>query len=296
MTTLASTTSADGRIYFHAEPSADVRRWITVQIAEGKRHRTVLERRQTLARLERDLDTPALDATADQIAAWVGRDPDRRSATTIGSDLSKLRAFYRWCAQTGLRADDPTAHIRPPRRPRRQPRPITNDQFWRLDAEAVSDPALRAMIRLAGLAGLRVHEVGRFHGRDLDWESRTITVSGKGGHQYVIPAHPAIIETARTMPRMGYWFPSQRSSHVGGRTVSQRIRLHMIRCRVPGTPHCLRHFFGTELVTRGADIRVVQELMRHAMLSTTAIYIGVADTRKRIAIDLLARPEAGGQT
>lgn len=287
MRTMAPTTGAAGRVYFHAEPSQEVRQWLTVQVAEGKRRRTVLDRRQTLARLEREIGAPAIAATADQIASWVGRDPDHRSATTIGSDLSKLRGFYRWCVQSGLRPDDPTAHIRPPRRPRRQPRPITNEQFWRLDAAAADDPSLQAMIRLAGLAGLRVHEVGRFHAHDLDWESRTITITGKGGHRHVIPAHPAIMDAARRMPRLGYWFPSQRSRHIGGRTVSQRIRLHMIRCRVPGTPHCLRHYFGTELVTRGADIRVVQELMRHAMLSTTAIYIGVADTRKRVAIDTL---------
>ncbi len=69
--------------------------------------------------------------------------------------------------------------------------------------------------------------------------------------------------------------------------MSQRIRLQMIACRVPGTPHCLRHFFGTELVARGTGLRVVQELMRHSQLSTTAIYIGAADTRKRMAIDML---------
>ena len=287
MTTTATTTSADGRIYFHAEPSPEACRWIAVQFAEGKTRRTVLERRQTLVHLERDIASPAIEATADQVAAWVGRDPGERSAFTIGSDLSKLRAFYRWCLQAGLRTDDPTAYIRPPRRPRTVPRPITDEQFWRLDAQAAGDQSLRAMVRLAGLAGLRVHEVGRFHGTDLDWQSKTITVTGKGGHRSVIPAQAAILEIARRMPWLGYWFPSQRSSHVGGRTVSQHIRLHMIRCRVPGTPHCLRHYFGTELVARGADIRVVQELMRHAQLNTTAIYVAVADTRKRTAIDML---------
>ncbi|WP_204807801.1 tyrosine-type recombinase/integrase [Mycobacterium riyadhense] len=276
-----------GRVYPHAEPSPEARRWVTVQFAEGKTRRTVLERRQTLVRLERDIGGPAIAATADQVAAWVGRDPGERSAFTVGSDLSKLRAFYGWCVRAGLRPDDPTVHIRLPRRPRTVPRPITNDQFWCLDAQAAGNRSLRAMVRLAGLAGLRVHEVGRFQGADLDWQAKTITVTGKGGHRSVIPAHPAILEVARTMPRLGYWFPSQRSSHIGGRTVSQRLRLHMIRCRVPGTPHCLRHYFGTELVTRGADIRVVQELMRHAQLNTTAIYVAVADTRKRDAIDML---------
>ncbi|WP_204080981.1 tyrosine-type recombinase/integrase [Mycobacterium riyadhense] len=252
----------------------------------------MLERRSTLARLERDIGGPAIDATVDQVCEWVGRNPEQRSAVTVGSDLSKVRAFYRWAVLSGLRADDPTVLIKAPRRPRRQPRPVTDAQFWRLDAAAARDPDMRAMVRLAGLAGLRVHEIARFQARDLDYESRTLTVTGKGGHSYTIPAHTAIIEHARRMPKRGYWFPSQRARHIGGRTVSQRIRLHMIACRVPGTPHCLRHFFGTELVASGSDLRVVQELMRHSQLSTTAIYVGVADQRKREAIDRLKpRPE-----
>ncbi len=280
-----------GRVYAHAEPSPDVRRWITVQWAEGKRRRTVLERRCTLARLERDIGCPAIDATADQVAEWMGRNPDERSPITVGSDLSKVRAFYRWAVHSGLRPDDPTVLIKAPRRPRRQPRPITESQFWRLDTAAARDPDMRAMVRLAGLAGLRVHEIARFHARDLDHEQQTLTVTGKGGHRYTIPAHAAIIEHSRRMPATGCWFPSQRARHIGGRTVSQRIRLHMIACRVPGTPHCLRHFFGTELVASGSDLRVVQELMRHSQLSTTAIYVGVADQRKREAIDRLKLPE-----
>ena len=76
------------------------------------------------------------------------------------------------------------------------------------------------------------------------------------------------------------------SAHLG-KTVSQRIRLHMIRCRVAGTAHSLRHYFCTELVERGADLRVVQELARHSQLSTTAIYVAVTDTRQRAALEML---------
>ena len=146
-----------------------------------------------------------------------------------------------------------------------------------------------ALTMIAGLAGLRVHEVAKMHGRDIDHDARTLTVTGKGGHRHTVPVHPEILAVAAKMPFAGYWFPSQRSRHLGGREVSQRIRLHMIACRVPGTPHALRHYFCTELVERGADLRVVQELARHSQLSTTAQYVGVADTRKRAAIDTLTR-------
>lgn len=273
-------------------PSPEVLRWIRVQQAEGKANRTVLERRSTLARMERDLGVPAVAAAVDQVSDWIGRDRRHRSAITIGSDLSKVRAFYRWAVLAGLRADDPTAIVKAPRRPRRQPRPISDEQFWRMADTARGNTSLRAMILLAGLAGLRVHEVAKLQGTDVDHEAQTITVTGKGGHRHTLPAHPEILAVAHRMPARGPWFPSQRAAHLGGRTVSQRIRLHMIRCKVPGTPHSLRHYFCTELVDRGADLRVVQELARHSQLSTTAQYVGVRDTRKRTAIETLGRPES----
>jgi len=134
------------------------------------------------------------------------------------------------------------------------------------------------LIRLAGLGGLRVHEVAH---------STRTTSTGKRG-----PLRSrAQVATSRWSPPTRP-FSRTRSGcraatgsrpaclHIGGRTVSQRIRPHMIVSHVPGTPHWLRRYFGTELVKRGADLRVVQELMRHSQLSTTALYIGVADSRK----------------
>ncbi|ATD69190.1 MULTISPECIES: tyrosine-type recombinase/integrase [Gordonia] len=255
--------------------------WATYMRAEGRAKRTIQDRVTTMRRFERDSGTTVLDAATDQLAEWLGRDelgPLARSCYH-----SMFKAFYRWAATRGLRADSPVATIRPAKRPRTQPRPITVGQFGRLLGEAADDDSLTAMLLLGGLAGLRVHEVARFHSRQLDVEAGTLEVRGKGGTHAVLPAHPLIVAHAGRMPRE-FWFPSQRAAHLGARTVSERVSLHMIRNRVPGTPHCLRHFYGTELVTRGADLRVVQELMRHASLQTTAVYTQVADDRKRAAI------------
>lgn len=253
--------------------------WSVRMYAEGLSKRTVKDRVYTMRRLERDLATPALVATTPQLAEWLARDDI--ATVTRSVYHSHLRAFYRYTQSAGHRADNPMAPIRAARRPKRHPRPISVAQYETLRDTA--DPAMRAMIMLAALAGLRVAEIARFHSRQLDASTGLIEITGKGGSTFLIPAHPDLVAHSRRMPA-GYWFPSQRARHIGGRTVSERMRLFMLRHGVQATPHALRHTFATQLLERGADLRVVQELMRHATVATTANYTAITDVRKREAI------------
>jgi len=263
--------------------SSTLAQWRTAMTAAGLARRTINDRVRTLAHFEADMRVPMLAADHMQIAEWIsGRNV---GPATRAAYHSMMSAFYRWANLVELRADNPMDKVKAARRPKRSPRPISNIAFHRL-LDNSPNHAMTAMLLLAGYQGYRVHEIAKMHSSDLDTEAGTICVRGKNDAEYILPAHPAIVAHARKMPR-GYWFPSQRGRHIGGREISQRIRLHMIACRVQGTAHCLRHYFGSELVGRGADLRVVQELMRHSQLSTTAIYVATNDTRKRAAIDLL---------
>ncbi|QWY84736.1 tyrosine integrase [Gordonia phage YungMoney] len=260
--------------------------WITHLHAEGKANRTIKDRRIILRRLETDLGYPALEANTLDLARWLGRDD--LAPVTRSVYHSILSAFYRWAVLNGHRPDNPMAPIKAARRPKRHPRPIAPAEFQRLIDNANCE--MRAMLILAGYAGLRVAEIARFHGRDLDVHTGMLQVRGKGGATLSIPAHPVIIAHAAKMPS-GFWFPSQRAKHVGGQCVSERIRLFMLRNGVNATPHALRHTFATGLLEAGADLRVVQELMRHATLSTTAIYTAITDDRKRDAIERLGQTD-----
>lgn len=222
--------------FFH---SSSLVQWQSAMIAAGLARRTISERLQTISRVEHDIGCPLLAADHFALADWLSH--GSVGVSTRATWHSMLSAFYTWAAIVGLRADNPMAMIKAPRRPKRSPRPISHAAFQRLLAES-PNPDLTAMLMLGGLQGLRVSEIARMHGSMIDVDAGIIRVLGKGGHELVIPAHRRIIALARKMPR-GYWFPSQRGQHLGGRTVSQRIRLHMIRCRVQGTPHALRHYF-----------------------------------------------------
>lgn len=257
--------------------------WRSSMIAAGLARRTIADRIRTLVRVQTDIQTPILTANHFQLSEWISRGDV--APATRAAHHSMLASFYRWAASVGLRTDNPMDKIRAARRPKRSPRPVSDVAFRRLLAESPNDQ-MTAMLLLGGYQGLRVSEIARMHGGLIDPDARTIRIRGKGGHEFIVPIHRRVLAHARKMPR-GYWFPSQRGRHIGGREVSQRIRLHMIKFRVPGTPHCLRHYFCTELVERGADLRVVQELARHSQLSTTAVYVAATDSRQRAAMEML---------
>ncbi|WP_292990653.1 tyrosine-type recombinase/integrase [Mycobacterium sp.] len=155
----------------------------------------------------------------------------------------------------------------------------------------------RIMIVLAAYAGLRVHEIAKVRGEDVDLDRRVLRVTGKGARTDEIPMHSVMLAAALTMPKRGWWFPANSrrpGDHVHPKSVSDIIGNAMRRAELSGTPHSLRHWYATTLVEGGADIWTVKELMRHANLQTTAIYVRVADTRRQEAIERLALPMTPG--
>jgi len=103
-------------------------------------------------------------------------------------------------------------------------------------------------------------------------------------------SYPLLVDAALTMPTRGWWFPSNRrrpGDHVRGKGVSDIIGNAMRRADARGTPHCLRHWTGTTLLDDGADLRTVQELLRHKSVATTQIYTKVPDARRHDAVNRL---------
>lgn len=147
----------------------------------------------------------------------------------------------------------------------------------------------RTKILLAAYAGLRIHEIAKIRGEDIDTTGGTLTVTGKGGRTDLLPAHPIILTQAANYPRKGYWFPSPNrpGQHVAAKTVGTVIARALRRAGIDATAHQLRHFFATSLLEAGVDSRIVQTLMRHASLATTGRYLGVTLTQQRAALNSL---------
>ncbi|WP_179278118.1 tyrosine-type recombinase/integrase [Rhodococcus sp. 14-2470-1a] len=257
--------------------------------ARSLRPVTIDERLRVLRSLETYCGTPPDEASAAQIAEWLAA--GTWSASTRATYHGYLKAWFDWLQAQDLRDDNPLLKIPAPRTPRRRPRPIDDQHMNRLLATRMHTKT-RAMILLAALAGLRVHEIAKVKGEDVDLIAGVLHVIGKGGVVDELPLHPLLAEVAREMPRRGYWFPANARAAVPGtcvrsKSVSDIIAGVMRRAEVPGTPHSLRHWFGTTLVDSGVDLRTAQELLRHASLATTQIYTQVSSKRRVEGINRL---------
>ncbi len=263
--------------------------WRRHSMASGHSERTITSRTYTIKGLAKSVDP--LTANREQLTRWLseltnGRTGVEASKSSKATYRAQLRAFYVWLMDTGRREDDPSARLPKPRVSPGQPRPLTPAQVEAI-LGACSDPRsrmIRAYVLLACYAGLRVHEIAKVRGEDVQGDD--LRVLGKGGHHASLPMHPAIQTLAAAMPAVGWWFPTDSASgHVHRCSVSSAIKRAMVRAGVPGTPHAARHHYGTQVLrASGGNLRTAQRALRHANVATTAIYTDITDDALRRAI------------
>jgi len=230
---------------------------------------------------------------ADFLATLREGDPEHRplAASSAARTLVAVRGFHRFLTLEGDTPQDVAAAVPPPKPPRRLPKAIPLDQVERLLAAAsVGDtPASlrdRALLELLYGIGARVTEAVSLDVDDVDFASATVRVLGKGGKERVLPlgryaadaltayltrARPALATRGAGTPAL---FLNQRGGRLSRQSAWNVIQAAAKRADLPGhlSPHTLRHSFATHLLDGGADVRVVQELLGHASVTTTQIY------------------------
>jgi tyrosine recombinase XerC len=232
-----------------------------------------------------------------------------KARSSVARGLSALRTFGRFMLRDGHRGDDPFASVDPPKRERTLPRTIKRSELEAMlspedapDAVALRDLALLEV--LYG-AGLRVSEACGLDRQDVDFESRTVRVTGKGNKQRIVPigvpCRDAIISylelgrqtfVTEATPASAL-FLNSKGKRLGPRDAA-RIVEKLSRKAGPDLnahPHQLRHTFATHLLEGDADLRSVQELLGHADLRTTQVYTHVSAERLRRTYDR-AHPHA----
>lgn len=258
------------------------------QRSGNRAKRTVSTRASILRSFAARQHVDLIDATVFDLRRDIAR--DGIAPSTMETYRGVFRAFYAFLQSEEIRADNPAERLAVVLVPKALPRPYTQEQIDRLLSTGAYFRT-RVMIALAAYQGLRASEIARVHSDDIELDAGTLRVLGKGGRTDYLPLHDAILEL---VPRMGdgYWFPARsgREGHIKGQSVSDLLHDARERAGIVDkalTGHSLRHSFGTELVRRGANIRAVQELMRHSSLNTTQRYTQVLDEDRRTALAVL---------
>ena len=232
--------------------------------------------------------------------------------------LSSIRQFHRFLVADARRSDDPALIVEAPRRGRRLPKTLSVaevDHLLAVSKEGLDDDARPAPERLHALrtacllellyaTGLRVSELVSLPGSAAQTKEPFIHIRGKGGRERLVPlpseARRAIsaYRAANARASDGPWlFPADSES---GHLTRQAFARDLKACAAAAgistariSPHVLRHAFASHLLQNGADLRIVQELLGHADISTTQIYTHVLDERMKAMVRDL-HPLTGG--
>jgi integrase/recombinase XerD len=271
----------------------------------------------TLQAYRRDLDdyfaflseakTGPLEASAATVRAFMASLEERGlKASSAARRLSAVRQFHRFLYVEGYAAADPTAAVDGPKRGRSLPKVLSVDNVDRLltvaremtedpdcsPAERLRAARMHCLLELLYASGLRVSELVALPKAAARTKDRFLVIRGKGGRERLVPLTDAARSAARAYLALleeqgraaGPWlFPSDsESGHLTRQAFARDLKAAAAAAGLRAdkiSPHVLRHAFASHLLQNGADLRVVQELLGHADISTTQIYTHVLDER-----------------
>ena len=267
--------------------------------------------KQFLGFLERRFSRPGAQIVPGEIDHVVVREfmaelYDRGQARASSARrLAAIRSFGRYLRREEVIDREPGAQVATPKQERKMPARLEENDVARLldapDADTPLGRRDRAILELFYASGLRLSELVGLDLEDINLSSRLVRVLGKGGKERIIHFNPKTAAAVRqylgdreelvrrrsadeqVAPRRGRrvsepLFVNYRGGRLSGRSVDRLVRRYVAAtsARHGISPHALRHSFATHLLERGADLRVIQELLGHTRLSTTQRYTHVS--------------------
>jgi integrase/recombinase XerD len=239
-----------------------------------------------------DIDVNAISDFATSLSS-------RLSAASAARTVVSVRGFHKFCVSEDWTVTNPAVDIHPVSIPRRLPKAMQYESILVLiEATDVSDLPQRdrAILELLYGTGMRISELTNLSIDDIDANSETAIVTGKGNKQRLIPVGTYALEAIkkyvqgerRNLLGKGSGshklFLNRRGKPLSRQSAWECVSQAAIRANLPGvSPHSLRHSYATHLLERGADVRTVQELLGHASVTTTQVYTMVTvDTLREI--------------
>jgi integrase/recombinase XerD len=238
------------------------------------------------------------EMTTERLAAWLASMVGSLQPSTRRTRHNFLLALYHWMHDSGIIPVNHAALLGRPKVPRRLPRYLTPQQVATMLVEPGPQDLQRtrtwALLHLLCATGIRVGEVRGIKLTDVDLETGLARIIAKGNRERMIWIHPpacaalrrwiemrASVVAQRGWPELGFLFINFRDGKRFGsmrawslvREAGAEVGIERMH------PHLLRHSFATNLLTQGVDLRVIQEALGHASITSTMIYTHVATTR-----------------
>lgn len=229
------------------------------------------------------------DADRDLVRNWIMKQmDDELTSTTVNKNLSAVKSFYKYLQLRGLIDNNPTRYLRGPKREHTLPSFLTQAQVEEALETISPDPEdflavrNRLIIETIYQTGLRRAEVASLETQQVDLNSMSLRVVGKGRKERIVPFGEALKEQMRNyltlkerkVGQSRYFFVTLKCRPLSGADVYQVV--HKALDVVPGLPrrgaHTLRHSFATEMLNAGAPITSIKELLGHSNLETTTRY------------------------
>ena len=276
--------------------------------------------RNTIEAYERDLgaffaflshsDADVATARTEDVCAYLAElAAEGVKPSTSARKLSAIRQFFGFLYREGRRGDDPTVIIEGPRKGRPLPKVMSVDAVDRLlavaaegvdddrrpFAERIATARMSALLELLYATGLRVSELVTLPANAIRAGKETLIIRGKGNKERLVVLSPASINAVwryrELMARRGpvpaskFLFPADgEAGHLSRQVFARDLKRVAAAAGLSPdkiSPHVLRHAFASHLLQNGADLRVVQQLLGHADVSTTQIYTHVLDERAK---------------
>ena len=288
------------------EPSAEIGEFLDWLVVErGRAANTIDAYRRDLEQYDAwlaqegtDLDSATV-SDIERFVAW--RTASGAAKSSVARQFSSIRMLHRFMVEEGFRRDDPAGLAEGVSKPAGIPKPLSEDEVTALIASVSGDEPRdlrdRALLEFLYATGARVSEVCGLNLADLDMEASLVRLFGKGAKERVVPfgsvAHAAIeawLSSGRVSMEPLRWRKKDDSYAVflGGRgtRLSRQVAFQVVRDAGQRagidrevSPHALRHTCATHLLDHGADLRIVQEMLGHASITTTQVYTRVSQER-----------------
>jgi integrase/recombinase XerC len=249
--------------------------------------RFLIERELCLAE-KKSVDVRKVDIYA--VRAYLASLTKDRKKSSIGRKLAVLKGFFRYVVATHHIEKDPLLLINSPKQEKPLPKFLSVDDVFQLLGNIKLKSALdirdRAILEVFYSTGIRVSELVGLNWSDVDFELGIVRVLGKGSKERIVPIGEMALDALRgySIEARKKWnlpckgenavFLNHRGGRITARSVARLVEKHLKEVGIPVkvSPHGLRHTFATHLLNSGADLRVIQEMLGHASLSTTQRY------------------------